>query len=109
MPDKRLVKGAVGKVLLLAVSNPALNRPLFGGKTHCNLPRRPGNDWAFDGAGMCQHDFFGAGAVCHARLLCCIQLAPCAAFAVQQGLPTDCFQPEIQGFRGNALFFEVVK
>ena len=100
------------KVLLLAVDRAPIRHsrwPLLGCEPDGDLPRGPGDDWPFDGAGVRQHDVFGAGAVLDARLHGGIELAPSRAFSVEQGFPAYCGQPGVQLRLGHALLFEVVK
>ena len=84
-------------------------RPLVWCEAHGDAARGPGNHRPFDGAGMRQQDWFGAGAVRHARLHGSVQLAPSRAFAVEQGFPARRAQPGVQLRFGHTLFFEVVK
>ena len=84
-------------------------RPLVWRESHCDPPRGPGNDRPFEGAGVRQHDLFGAGTVRYTRLQGDVQLAPGRAFAVEQGFPAHIGQPVVQLRLGHALFFEIVK
>ena len=84
-------------------------RPLVWREAHGDPTRGPGNDRPFDGAGMRQHDLFGAFAARQARLHGSVQFAPSCAFAVEQGFPAHSGQPSVQLRFGHALFFEIVK